>query len=224
MLFKPDLNEKAKAAGESVARIASSARRRTVSITIALLIIGGVTYLIWSLFQQTQSASRGRPDLAVPVLAATPRVEDVPVYLDGVGSVRALNNVTVRAQVDGSIDASLQLAGSRQPLVNGEDVTLQSLSPLGAVDLQDVPLVFVGYGIDAPEWRWNDYAGLDVKGKTVVVLVNDPGYATGDPKLFKGRTMTYYGTHQRRRRIARIALLGGGARLHGLFEALSVGH
>ena len=40
---------------------------------------------------------------------------------------------------------------------------------------------------------WNDYAGLDVRGKTVVVLVNDPGYATGDPALFHGKAMTYYG-------------------------------
>lgn len=54
-------------------------------------------------------------------------------------------------------------------------------------------LVYVGYGINAPEYDWNDYAGVDVKGKTVVVLVNDPGYATGDPALFEGKTMTYYG-------------------------------
>ena len=61
------------------------------------------------------------------------------------------------------------------------------------VDLKRSELVFVGYGIVAPEYRWNDYAGLDVKGKTVVILVNDPGFATGDPKLFQGNTMTYYG-------------------------------
>lgn len=54
-------------------------------------------------------------------------------------------------------------------------------------------LVFVGYGIVAPEYNWNDYAGIDVTGKTVVMLVNDPGYATQDPALFKGNTMTYYG-------------------------------
>jgi multidrug efflux system membrane fusion protein len=55
--------------------------------------------------QQKQAANRARPDLPVPVLAATPRIQDVPVYLDGVGSVRALNNVTVRAQVDGKLIA-----------------------------------------------------------------------------------------------------------------------
>ncbi|NQZ08158.1 MAG: M28 family peptidase [Algicola sp.] len=59
--------------------------------------------------------------------------------------------------------------------------------------LNNSALVFVGYGINAPEYGWNDYAGLDVKGKTVVVLVNDPGYATQDLALFEGKTMTYYG-------------------------------
>ncbi len=61
------------------------------------------------------------------------------------------------------------------------------------VSLAQSELVFVGYGIVAPEYNWNDYAGLDVKGKTVVILVNDPGFATGDTALFRGKTMTYYG-------------------------------
>jgi multidrug efflux system membrane fusion protein len=106
MLFKPDLNETAKAASDSVARVAGRARRRTVSIFITVLILGGLGYIGWTSFQQKQAASRGaRPDLAVPVLAATPRIQDVPVYLEGVGSVRALNNVLVRAQVDGKLIA-----------------------------------------------------------------------------------------------------------------------
>ena len=54
-------------------------------------------------------------------------------------------------------------------------------------------IVFAGYGVVAPEYNWNDYAGLDVKGKIVIVLVNDPGFASGDPAFFKGKTMTYYG-------------------------------
>jgi multidrug efflux system membrane fusion protein len=106
MLFKPELNETAKAAGDGVVRVASRARRRTVSITITLLILGGLGYIGWHAFQQKQAAGGGRnqrPDLTVPVLAATPRIQDVPVYLDGVGSVRALNTVTVRSQVDGKL-------------------------------------------------------------------------------------------------------------------------
>jgi Zn-dependent M28 family amino/carboxypeptidase len=61
------------------------------------------------------------------------------------------------------------------------------------VSLTDSEMVFAGYGIVAPEFNWNDYEGLDVRGKTVVVLVNDPGFATENPALFSGRTMTYYG-------------------------------
>jgi Zn-dependent M28 family amino/carboxypeptidase len=61
------------------------------------------------------------------------------------------------------------------------------------VDLNNSPLVFAGYGVTAPEYRWDDYAGLDVRGKTVVVLINDPGFITGDTTLFKGKAMTYYG-------------------------------
>ncbi len=59
--------------------------------------------------------------------------------------------------------------------------------------IENSELVFVGYGVNAPEYNWNDYEGLDVKGKTVVMLVNDPGFATKDPNLFTGDAMTYYG-------------------------------
>jgi len=59
------------------------------------------------------------------------------------------------------------------------------------VSMSNSQLVFAGYGIVAPDFGWNDYANLDVKGKTVVVLINDPGFA--DATLFKGKNMTYYG-------------------------------
>lgn len=62
-----------------------------------------------------------------------------------------------------------------------------------AISLNNDELVFAGYGVVAPEYNWNDYAGLDVKGKVVMVLVNDPGFNAGDSTLFKGKTMTYYG-------------------------------
>jgi membrane fusion protein, multidrug efflux system len=104
MLFKP--NGATDKAGGKVARVASGARRRVVSIFITLLILGGLGYIGWTALQQKQATKAGpgaRPDLPVPVLAATPRVQDVPVYLDGVGTVRALNTVTVRSQVDGKL-------------------------------------------------------------------------------------------------------------------------
>lgn len=61
------------------------------------------------------------------------------------------------------------------------------------ITIENSSLVFVGYGINAPEFGWNDYEGIDVKGKTVLMLVNDPGYATSDSSLFHGRAMTIYG-------------------------------
>jgi Zn-dependent M28 family amino/carboxypeptidase len=61
------------------------------------------------------------------------------------------------------------------------------------VSLNKDELVFAGYGVVAPEYGWNDYAGINVKGKVVLVLVNDPGFGIGDTTLFKGNTMTYYG-------------------------------
>jgi Zn-dependent M28 family amino/carboxypeptidase len=69
-------------------------------------------------------------------------------------------------------------------------------STMRAVDrsgIEGSEMIFVGYGIVAPEWGWNDYDGIDVRGKTVVMLVNDPGFATEDSGLFNGRAMTYYG-------------------------------
>ncbi|MEC7910135.1 MAG: M28 family metallopeptidase [Pseudomonadota bacterium] len=61
------------------------------------------------------------------------------------------------------------------------------------VSVKNSDLVFVGYGIVAPEYQWNDYKGIDMKGKTAVILINDPGFATQDSNLFKGNAMTYYG-------------------------------
>ncbi|HEY7800522.1 MAG TPA: M28 family metallopeptidase [Hyphomonadaceae bacterium] len=62
-----------------------------------------------------------------------------------------------------------------------------------SVTFADSDLVFVGYGVVAPEADWNDYAGVDMKGKTAVMFVNDPGFITKDDSLFNGRAMTYYG-------------------------------
>lgn len=61
------------------------------------------------------------------------------------------------------------------------------------MSFEDSDVVFVGYGAVAPEYNWNDYEGLDTEGKTVIMLVNDPGFATQDPDLFNGNAMTYYG-------------------------------
>jgi len=61
------------------------------------------------------------------------------------------------------------------------------------ISLDRDELIFAGYGVAAPEYNWNDYAGINVKGKVVLVMVNDPGFGTSDTTIFKGNTMTYYG-------------------------------
>jgi Zn-dependent M28 family amino/carboxypeptidase len=90
-------------------------------------------------------------------------------------------------------DASLSLAGGN-PLAfgYGKEMVIWSRSGVPLAELKHSEIVFVGFGIVAPEFGWNDYAGIDVHGKTVLVLVNDPGYVSRDPKVFKGGSMTYY--------------------------------
>jgi multidrug efflux system membrane fusion protein len=103
MLFKPDTKEGAK---EGTAK--KSRGRGFVMTLITLAILGGLGYFGWTVWHQQPQQANGRnqrPDLPVPVLAATPRIQDVPVYLDGVGAIRALNTVTVRSQVDGKLIA-----------------------------------------------------------------------------------------------------------------------
>lgn len=91
--------------------------------------------------------------------------------------------------------ARLEIKGAKKDLsfAYKEEFVARTLRVMEASALADSEMVFAGYGIVAPEYNWNDYQGLDVRGKTVVVLVNDPGYATQDPALFTGRSMTYYG-------------------------------
>ncbi|SFS04948.1 Zn-dependent amino-or carboxypeptidase, M28 family [Dyella sp. OK004] len=89
----------------------------------------------------------------------------------------------------------LAIAGGKALLefAFGDEMVVNSPANQEHAALHDSPIVFVGYGVDAPEQQWNDYAGVDLKGKTVVVLSNDPGWGSQDPQLFKGRTPTNYG-------------------------------
>ena len=97
-----------------------------------------------------------------------------------------------RSQIAGPVRAGFTTAAGTRALVQGEDIAVESLYPQDKVALEDVPLVFAGYGITAPELGWDDYAGLDVKDKIVVILVNDPDFESGQGD-FGGKAMTYYG-------------------------------
>lgn len=92
-------------------------------------------------------------------------------------------------------DFTLNISGKKGSLTlqYGPDFIGGTPTPTENVNISGSDLIFVGYGINAPEYQWNDYEGLDVRGKTVVMLVNDPGYATQDSALFTGNAMTYYG-------------------------------
>jgi len=92
--------------------------------------------------------------------------------------------------------APLVFTGGKTPvsLDYRKDMVIATYRVVPKVAIKDSDVVFVGYGINAPERGWNDYAGLDVKGKTVVILVNDPDYKSPETKgLFEGKAMTYYG-------------------------------
>ncbi len=98
-------------------------------------------------------------------------------------------------KVTGTPSEELHISGTGRGLVLqlGRDFVAQTRRFVPKISVSDAELVFAGYGIVAPEYDWNDYAGLDVRGKIVVVMVNDPGFATRDSSLFTGRAMTYYG-------------------------------
>ena len=90
------------------------------------------------------------------------------------------------------------VGGQSLPMENINDFVGLSTRIAPHVEAKDTDMVFVGYGIVAPEFGWDDYKGVDVRGKTVVMLINDPPVVdpkTGelDPKIFGGKAMTYYG-------------------------------
>lgn len=93
-----------------------------------------------------------------------------------------------------------------------EDVMVWTSRAVDEVDLKNVEYVFCGFGIDAPEYGWNDFEGVDVKGKIVIAMVNDPGFY--DPSLFRGRNMTYYGRWTYKLEQARLLGAAGCLILH----------
>jgi Zn-dependent M28 family amino/carboxypeptidase len=92
-------------------------------------------------------------------------------------------------------DAALRFTtgGAGTDLKFRDDMVIWTKRVKEAESIKDSPMVFVGHGVTAPEYGWDDYAGVDMRGKTAVMFVNDPGFATKDATLFRGRAMTYYG-------------------------------
>jgi Zn-dependent M28 family amino/carboxypeptidase len=105
----------------------------------------------------------------------------------------------VGTKVKGQPTLTFQKGDARQELVWRDDFVAWTKRVVDQVRLDDSELVFAGYGVQAPEFSWDDFKGLDVKGKTIVVLVGDPPVpdpdhpAELDPETFGGKAMTYYG-------------------------------
>jgi Zn-dependent M28 family amino/carboxypeptidase len=103
----------------------------------------------------------------------------------------------IRTQIKAPVDVTVRQAGQTVKLADPADIYLGTVRPVGEVKIADAPMVFVGYGVDAPERGWDDFKGVDLKGKIAVFLVNDPDFeaAAGEPVAgkFGGKTMTYYG-------------------------------
>jgi len=103
----------------------------------------------------------------------------------------------IRTQLKDPIAVTVKQAGQTVKLADPADIYLGTVRPVSKIEIANAPMVFVGYGVDAPERGWDDFKGVDVKGKIVVMLVNDPDFeaAQGEPVAgkFGGKTMTYYG-------------------------------
>ena len=109
-----------------------------------------------------------------------------------VQSVPLIHNVT-----DKPTRLEIRVGGSVMPLIPGRDINPQTARPITQVTIADAPMVFVGYGVTAPERGWDDFKGVDLHGKVAIFLVNDPDFeANPDEPVagkFGGRAMTYYG-------------------------------
>ena len=103
----------------------------------------------------------------------------------------------IHTQLKAPFNVSVTQAGQTLPLKFPDDIYLGTVRPVDRVAIANAPMVFVGYGVTAPERNWDDFKGVDLKGKVAVMLVNDPDFeaAAGEPVAgkFGGKTMTFYG-------------------------------
>ena len=96
-----------------------------------------------------------------------------------------------RFEIKGPVAVSVTAGGTTKTYTQGNEVALRAaMTGAKNVDFKNAPLVFVGYGVTAPERKWDDFKGQDLKGKLAVVLINDPDFETGKGE-FGGKAMTY---------------------------------
>lgn len=98
----------------------------------------------------------------------------------------------VRSATKGPVAVSVNMGGETRTWTQGEQIAIRATMIGDRLTVKDAPVVFVGYGVSAPERKWDDFKGMDLKGKVALVLVNDPDFETGEGD-FGGKAMTYYG-------------------------------
>jgi Zn-dependent M28 family amino/carboxypeptidase len=99
----------------------------------------------------------------------------------------------LQSNIVGAPSLSVTINGDTHPLTQGQEIAVRaSMQSVDHVDIKNAPIVFLGYGVKAPERNWDDYKGEDLHGKVGLVLINDPDFETGQGD-FGGKAMTYYG-------------------------------
>ncbi|RZJ96710.1 MAG: M28 family peptidase [Brevundimonas sp.] len=184
-----------------------------LSVSVAALAAGALLSVsATGVAAQTPTFDTGRLSEDVRVLSddsfegrgiATPAEQKVIDYLSAQYGAAGLQpggpngawtqDVALNRFTASNIRAGISVGGETIPLTQGQQIVVSTRLPGDHVHLMDKPLVFVGYGIDAPERQWNDFKDVDVRGKIIVVLVNDADFEAPELNTFGGRAMTYYG-------------------------------
>jgi Zn-dependent M28 family amino/carboxypeptidase len=147
-----------------------------------------VKFLADDLLEGRGTGTRGG-DIAAPYIASQFELYGLKPAGDDGGYLQRVDFKGVQT-LPATSASLLPAQGAPIDLKLGEDYVVNNQTQTEGVDV-DAPIVFVGYGIEAPEYRWNDFKGVDVRGKVVLVIVNEP--PSSDPKFFAGEAMTYYG-------------------------------
>jgi Zn-dependent M28 family amino/carboxypeptidase len=147
-----------------------------------------VRFLSDDLLEGRGTGSRGG-DIAAKYIATQFALDGLKPAGDGGGYLQKVEFTGVHT-LPATVSSLQPAQGSAIDLKFGDDYVTSNQTQTDSIDV-DAPIVFVGYGIEAPEYHWNDYKGADVKGKVVLVIVNEP--PSKDPKFFNGEALTYYG-------------------------------